>query len=369
MENKEGKLKVLLISPTPPPAGGIATWTKRYSQSEMARKHTVHIANSAITGARIDNLEKKTIVHEIKRFISIYCSVKNKLKKVNFDIVHINSACSTFGMIRDYLLLQKAKKGKSKVIVHFHCDTSYMVRGIISGYLFREICRSTDHIFCLNSASEKHIQYISGKSSSKIPNFIELNRIRKKQISERIETIIYVGHVTKQKGCIDLISIAEKMPTNNFLIVGKESEEFKSMAKTQNIQMFGEVAKEDVERLMQTADLLLFPTYTEGFPNVILEAMACGLPIISTPVGAIPDMVENSGGILVHPGDLDGYVHAIHTLQNKDLRLGMSLWNQDKTLTSYTTEIVMKNIFMEYEKIVKNHVEAVFTEQPETIKL
>ena len=128
----------------------------------------------------------------------------------------------------------------------------------------------------------------------------------------------------------------------------QESEEFKSISKPRNIQCCGEVSKEEVIKHMLSADLLLFPTYTEGFPNVILEAMVSGLPIISTPVGAIPEIIEDKGGKIIEVGNIEGFIKAIEELQEPEVRMEISNWSREKVKKTYALELVMKQIFMEY---------------------
>lgn len=363
-------VKVLLISPLPPPAGGIATWTKLFLSSDVAQANLVDLINSAIQGKRIKKLEKKYLIGELKRVASIYFTTRKFLKN-DYDIVHINSAGSTLGMMRDYLCLKKAKTTRAKVIVHFHCDISYKVKGKLSKFIFRKICQKADQLFCLNQASEAYIKDRSNKESNRIPNFIDVEQINPQPlpISNDIKTVLFVGHVMKSKGCADLLKVAQKLPDTHFKLIGKVAQEIDVLPKPKNVQFCGEISKEAVLKEMQGADLLLFPTYTEGFPNVILEAMICGLPIISTPVGAIPEMLEDQGGILVEAGDVDAFIAAIDTLQDRTLRQRMSLWNQEKVNQSYTTTKVTDMIFTQYVKLLKNQVNHQNQNQPMPSKL
>lgn len=82
----------------------------------------------------------------------------------------------------------------------------------------------------------------------------------------------------------------------------------------------GEVPPEGVSRLMHESDALVLFTYSENAPCVISEALACGLPVISTPVGGIPEMVGDKTGILVKPGDEDALANAITKVANGDTR-------------------------------------------------
>ena len=73
---------------------------------------------------------------------------------------------------------------------------------------------------------------------------------------------------------------------------------------------------EDVIKEMLSAGIFILPSYTEGFPNVILESMTCGCPIIATSVGAIPEMLSEDSGVLVEPGNVEMLKEAINFLLN-----------------------------------------------------
>ena len=80
----------------------------------------------------------------------------------------------------------------------------------------------------------------------------------------------------------------------------------------------GGVPHEEVIREMLSCDIFVLPSYTEGFPNVILEAMACGCAIVATKVGAIPEMLEEENGdkcgVLVNPKSSEELYDALKTL-------------------------------------------------------
>ncbi len=347
----EDNLKILLISPLPPPAGGMATWTKLYLESESARNNQIVLVNTAKTTIGARNLSKNNFKEEIKRAASIYSNISNSLGDNKFDIVHYNTSYSTLGMIRDLICARKAKFGAKKLVMHFHYDTDYAVNNKLRIFILKELCNLGDVILCLNRASQKKIKTISSKESIVIPNFIDMktiNHFADKKISSRIRTVIYVGHVIESKGCADIFAVAERMPHINFRLVGYIDDEFKTISCPRNLQLTGELRKEEVIGEMKASDLLLFPSHTEGFPIVILEAMACGLPIIATPVGAISDIIEDKGGILINVGDIDGICKALEGLQDIEVRKSMSEWNTNKVMTSYTVDIVMKMIYEIY---------------------
>lgn len=349
-------MKILLVSPLPPPAGGIATWTKSYLDSKQAKENTIDIVNTAVTGNRIDNFTNINILDEIKRTASILKDMKGKLRLINPDIVHINTSCSKFGMIRELACLGLIKNSKTKIVLHCHCDTSYMIKGRVSERIFKNICNKADKILALNSSSYTHIKNTTGKESEIIPNFIKdkvINFKYENKISEKITDILYVGHIVKTKGCDDIISVAKVMPEKNFMMIGYVSDEIKKIDVPNNVKYLGEVSHDKVLNYMRDCDLFLFPTHTEGFPNVVLEAMACGMPIISTNVGAIPDMLENKGGVIIQPKDTEAIKRSIYGLEETKLRSEMSTWNIKKVKENYVLDKVIGIIFKQYESMMK----------------
>ena len=344
-------MNILLISPLPPPSGGIATWTQSYINSETARNNYVRVVNTAIRGNRANNLAKMSLWDEIKRVKDICSDIKNVLQNEKFDAAHLNTSCSGYGMARDILCAKLVKRKNIRLVLQCHCDTSFMAKSRAGMLIFRKLCELSDVILCLNRASQDHIKAVTGRNSHIIPNFADVRRLAgnmDRKVSDSIKTVIFAGHITMAKGCDDIIKVAERLPHIIFKLIGYISDEIKALPVPDNVRFTGEMNREEVIREMREADLFLIPSHTEGFPNVVLEAMACGLPVIATPVGAIPEMIEDKGGVLVGTGDTDGIVAAISSLEDAGRRKDMSGWNMNKAVTSYSTEAVLEKVFRIY---------------------
>lgn len=346
-------MKILLISPLPPPKGGIATWTIAYKNSSILKEHSIEIVNTAIMEKRRKKLKRLYLIEEIKRLINILKSLEQKIQNKKFDVAHINSSCSALGLYRDYICIKILKKRKIKIFIHFHCDVSYMVKHRSQKNLLKKILANIDGAITLNKVSYQYIKAIDENIKvTIIPNFINEDLVIKqnKKINNKIEKIIYVGRVCKEKGSNIIFDIAKEFPNIQFKMIGKVTQEFDNIEKPINIILEGEKASNYVIKELKKSDLFIFPTNTEGFPCALLEAMAVGLPIITTKVGAIQDMLEQNGGIYCRLNKREDFIEAINRLNyNKEQREKMSMWNINKVKQMYLQENVIKKIIELYE--------------------
>ena len=129
----------------------------------------------------------------------------------------------------------------------------------------------------------------------------DLTKIR--PIDSREELIGFVGRLSGEKGILNYMKsipiLLKERPNLKFLIVGDGELEdtVKNYIYTNNLKPYvnypGWVPRERVMEYMGQIKLLVIPSYTEGLPNILLEAMACGTPVLAAPVGAIPDLVQD----------------------------------------------------------------------------
>lgn len=157
-------------------------------------------------------------------------------------------------------------------------------------------------------------------------------------ISPESTVILYVGYMKKAKGIYELIktfvAIKKKYPNVILKMCGKGTEmaDLKRVIDQSEvsdaIEVVGPVAPDKINRWMKSCDLFILPSYSEGMPNVVMEAMASGLPIITTAVGGLPDAVGDcEGAILVQPKSVDQLVQALDSVladNNKIKSMGIA---------------------------------------------
>jgi glycosyltransferase involved in cell wall biosynthesis len=135
---------------------------------------------------------------------------------------------------------------------------------------------------------------------------------RRLGLDEARPIVLYVGHVTHEKGAFDLVrafaSGAERLRAAQLVLVGDGAEQVACEALARELRVdasfVGAQAHERVPAWLDACDLLALPSWNEGMPNVVLEALASGRRVVATRVGGIPDVVTSELGELVPPRDI-----------------------------------------------------------------
>lgn len=268
-------------------------------------------------------------------------SVRDAIKTMrtgNVDIIHICTSAS-LSLVKDFILLKYAKRIGIKSIVHFHFGRIPMIIGSNNweGRLLKKICRLATKVIAMDKKSQTTLQNAGFINIEYCPNPLSMSiihHIQKEEINipKFCNKLLFVGHVIPTKGVYELVQACNTIDGIELHIVGRVDSNVKSellqiasnKINGQWLNICDEVSHELVINEMMSSSIFILPSYTEGFPNVILEAMACGCPIIATKVGAIPEMLDidnNPCGIGINPQSPEEIYDAITLLQkNEDMR-------------------------------------------------
>jgi len=237
-------------------------------------------------------------------------------------IVHINGLNHwPFWEYGIYVLISKICF--RRVVYHYHdsFDLFYLPSGRLSKWLIRRILQMSDTLIVLSLKVKKIVLDFmeEGKvyfipSSVKTSYFSERPESSEKLYGDRekINVLFVGGQYPFRKGISDILKAApriiECVPNIHFLFTGGHNVEsmlpqIEQMRLSDYISFLGWIPKGDKARLYHSADMLILPSYDEGLPYVIIEALASGLPIVSTSVGGIPEAVEDGiNGFIIEPG-------------------------------------------------------------------
>lgn len=314
------------------------------------------IVNNALIGARKEKKSfKRSIWDELRRSMRIIFLLIATIRKERPDIIHINSSCSRFGVFRDCICSVISRMSSVPVVIQCHCNIQDQLRGKFAVCAFKIMVSMARHVFVLNRFSANYANRYAAGRVSIIPNFAdEKDLFLRDSVSDTVKNIAFVGHVRKEKGTIEILKVAEQLPNIHFIFVGPIHEQISEMIYSDNVVMLGAQPHEVVMDLLKKADIFLFPSHTEGFANALLEAMAAGLPVIATDVGANQEMLGPDGGIIVPVGDAAALEAAIRKLDDKPaVRFMMSIQNTKRVQTEYLLDGVMNRILTLYGELLR----------------
>lgn len=167
---------------------------------------------------------------------------------------------------------------------------------------------------------------------------------------------LFVGRLYKEKNIDFLAQCWEDKPNTVLVVTGKgpEEKEFKKQLAGKNVVFTGHKSGEELAAVYASSDVLLFPSVTEGYPNVVMEAMASGLPVIGANAFGVSDIIEESqAGLLFEPNAPAIFQRHIQNLhEDKELRKELSQ-RARKFGKSKSWETLMAELFTHYEELIE----------------
>ena len=183
-------------------------------------------------------------------------------------------------------------------------------------------------------------------------------------IDEKRPRILYHGRVDRRKGALDLLEAftellkeTETKPKLIYSGIGPDfepvNERINELNLSANVKMLGYVDYENVPEIYRKADVFASPTYAEGFSNTILEAMASGLPIISTrAVGVVDCLRDGENGLLIEIGNIKELKNALRqVLEDRNLRAKLAVNALEECRQVYSWKKIGRQIIEIYERV------------------
>ena len=347
--------------------GGINIWANNileYYQSQnnaqieitpisFDRKHFINASTGILKRAYLG----------VKELSVSIADAKHELKRHHYDVVHICTSAS-MSLMKDLILLRLAKMYGAKSIVHLHFGRTpeLVVRNNWEWKLLKKVLQKADSVVSMDMYTYKALRELNYNNVYYCPNplskaIIDQVESEKGTIERDSNKLLFVGHVLPSKGVYELVTACKEVDGIELHIVGKAEaniiDDLRRIASEHNdgdwLKIRGEMSHDNVLRELMSAGLFVFPSYTEGFPNAILEAMACGCPIASSNVGAIPEMLnieKEACGVCYNAQSYSEVVNAIKLLlSDADLRRKYTLMAESRVYSEYTIDRV-------YEKLV-----------------
>ncbi|RPI02455.1 MAG: glycosyltransferase family 1 protein [Calditrichaeota bacterium] len=349
------KLSVLHISPAPPNVGGMEAFMGDLLQSSLKNsvrvlllnlskpglqkggKYAIHTGYTSLAerGFRVSLISYGYSIIFMFRFLRL-------LIIESIQILHIHTASYTSFWEKCAYILVGRLAGK-KIVLHVHgalYDQFYQSSSQLLQRIIRFFLNRCHAIIVLSPAWYQFFKRILPRSPiTIIENGIHLAPFQHERRQHDLTNLFHIGEVSRRKGIDDVLKVLSELRVEGFdfffHIAGPgeldlAEQKIKALNLSPCVKLYGPVRGEQKLSLFKTADVFILASYAEGLPIGLIEAMAAGLPVISTTVGGIPDIVSQGvNGFLFDPGDLMQLKRHIKTcLQSADLCLEIGQVNQ-----------------------------------------
>lgn len=308
----------------------------------------------------------------IKKLIEFVVEIKRR----NIQIVHINSGLSQRSLFRDgvFSLIAKIFGCRTLFFLHGWKEKEFekIINDLIKKKITRILLKKQDAIVVSASQFKKELIDL-GIESQRI--FVSSTMVESEKYRSKIKKfglppyeVLFCANMIRSKGIYELLDaipfVIEKYPQTRFTFVGngKELEISKEKSKElrirENIEFTDYVSNIEKIKFLKKAHVFAFPSHTEGFPTVILEAMAAGTPLVVTPVGGLKEVLLDGvhGKIIksMPPQPKEIGEKIITLLSSPELMREMSENNLKDVIEKYDVKVVSSQIGQIYEKISQN---------------
>ncbi|GAB6394913.1 MAG: glycosyltransferase family 4 protein [Bacteroidales bacterium] len=350
---KEKSKKVMMLATSAATQGGISSVVKIYRELDFWKQYHIKWLETHIDGSK-----GKKLFYAVRSFGYFI------LAAPLYDLIHIHLS-EVPSMLRKFPFFLLSRLYGRKIVLHFHFGRPETTINSRFKRLYRYMFSKADRVIVLSPSLKMLIKEHLSLSGNIVVIYNPCLAIDKKTSVSNIKEplILYAGVLTQRKGYADLLRafafIAKQYPDWMLVFAGTGAiEDGKQKAADFNIsnqtRFAGWVSGKEKADLFSKASIFCLPSYMEGFPMAILDALAYGIPVVTTPVGGIPDIIRNQkNGLLFPSGDIPALSHQLKMLMsNARLRKDLSKQSRLMAETLFNPKTIEKQICTLYESVL-----------------
>ena len=339
--------KVLVVATSPQSRGGIATVVAALRKTEVWKEHKCCWVATHIDRSKLHKMLK--LAGGLLKYMVLLPW---------YDIVHIHLSI-TVSANRKYIFYKLARLLRKKVVVHLHCGSQLSE---IWNSKYQEMFTNSNMCIVLSKSIRDMVVARTGKADNvRVVYNPSPSGVDAPKSEERNKVILFAATLYREKGYLDLIEafakIAVKYPDWKLVLAGNGSQEdgvgrAEQLRVGNRVEFVGWVKGVEKDRLFRSASIFCLPSYAEGFPMAVLDAWAYGLPVVTTPVGGVPDIVvEGENGLLFTPGDVATLASKLSMLiENEELRAKISKESLRLANTTFNVNTIADQLANIYEE-------------------
>lgn len=306
---KHKKNIILQIGSSLDDKGGIATVMNEIISSRLGKKYNIKQISTYING------------HPYKLFFYAIFKIFTYNYIYNIEIAHIHMA-SKGSFYRKSIIIEICRLLNIKIILHTHGSEfeKFYNSSRHKKYIQKTLNKVDKLIVLSNSWKEFYSKLVDDSKIQVVYNGVKIyDKIEKN--NNEVKQGLFLGRMGKRKGIYDLIDAVELLSNKNYnfkIILAGDGEiaKVKKIINDKRLQKYFEIVGwidgKLKEKILNKTDFLILPSYNEGLPMSILEAMSQKILVISTKIGGIPEVIENEkNGILIDVGNIDELKNAI----------------------------------------------------------
>ncbi|RIJ42062.1 glycosyltransferase family 4 protein [Pontibacter oryzae] len=367
------RIKILVVGPSlTRTKGGMATVISdmirnSYNQPGVSLVHAV----SHVEGSFFEKL--------VTTFKGLYCL----LTEPKTDIVHIHVA-SDVSIFRKSLFVYLALFMNKLIVMHVHggdFDIYYHKCSPMVQYFIRSTFSRCHKILVLSEYWNKFFrQHISSHNVEVLPNGVYPDEFKTVDNTAGTYTdFLFLGKLCQTKGVYDLLAAIDKVINQykythvRFYLAGtgetsKVKEYIQLKGLEEHVQLLGWLDNRQRMAWLQRVGTVVLPSYIEGLPMALIEAMAAGKVVIGSEVGGIPDLVTEGSGFLMKPGDVDALSrHIMFVAIHPEKMEAIAKNNRNIIAAKYNLVKINQRLFKIYRELVLRK-RGLITYRPQTMR-